>query len=242
MKAAILTDIHGNRPALEAVLSQLDAAGDFDRIYVLGDLIGIGPDTNEVLTLLTDRDDIHCITGNHEQAVLSILRGDGCLPGHEQAYAHHEWIAGRLDSKFVPFLSQLPLQEELLHDGCNILMTHYHLGADGIYAAIDPSPDGDKLDDRYGAAGYDLICFGHHHPIHFFRTRLRQYLNPGALGCSDMPTARYGVVTVRDGKVSMELKEAAYNNESFLGSYTSLNVPDGSFILRAFHGNQHLRL
>jgi len=49
MKIGVIADIHGNAPALKAVLNELDKMGDIKHIYCLGDMIGIGPDTNEVL-------------------------------------------------------------------------------------------------------------------------------------------------------------------------------------------------
>jgi predicted phosphodiesterase len=138
MKMAIITDIHGNYPALHAAISQIDDAGDIERIYCLGDMIGIGPDTNEVLELLTARNDVSFVTGNHEQAVLHIVDDKGCLEGHESAYAHHKWIAARLDNRFIPFLRSLPLQQSARIDEVTMLLTHYHLREDGRFRPIDP--------------------------------------------------------------------------------------------------------
>lgn len=52
MKIGVITDIHGNAPALKAVLNKLDKRRDIEHIYCLGDMVGIGPDTNEVLKIL----------------------------------------------------------------------------------------------------------------------------------------------------------------------------------------------
>ena len=52
--AAFLSDVHGNLPALEAVLADIDARG-IDEIYFLGDVLGKGPSVHEVLDLLRRR-------------------------------------------------------------------------------------------------------------------------------------------------------------------------------------------
>lgn len=52
MKVMLFTDIHGNASALRAVLSYLDQQPDIDAVYCLGDLVGIGPEHNEVIDLL----------------------------------------------------------------------------------------------------------------------------------------------------------------------------------------------
>ena len=48
-KIGIITDVHGNAPALRAVLAELAREDDLSCVYGVGDLIGVGPDTNEVL-------------------------------------------------------------------------------------------------------------------------------------------------------------------------------------------------
>jgi predicted phosphodiesterase len=50
MKMAVIADVHGNLPALKAVFSELDFRKDVKHISCLGDMIGIGPDSNEVFT------------------------------------------------------------------------------------------------------------------------------------------------------------------------------------------------
>lgn len=62
---AIVTDIHGNSPALKAVLNDISIK-NLEHIYCLGDVVGIGPDSNQVLDLLTARNDVSFVVGNHD--------------------------------------------------------------------------------------------------------------------------------------------------------------------------------
>lgn len=239
MQIAIITDVHGNYPALKAVLEDIERRKSISHIYCLGDMIGIGPYTNEVLETIFSRDDMSVLSGNHEEAVLHILAGKGILSGHEQAAKHHEWIASRLNPEWIPKLQARPVSLEWKAEGHKILMVHYHRTNDKL-DAIDNEPSGDKLDTRYLNSGYDLVCFGHHHPVHYFKTDARLYLNPGALGCHHEPIARYGIVDLSVNRLDASLIEVPYDNTDFLQSYERLQVPDRSFILDIFHGNQHL--
>lgn len=108
---AVIADIHGNSAALKAVLDNIDRNKQIDHIYCLGDLIGIGHKTNEVLEMLFSRKDISFVMGNHDEAVLSII--DGKEPesvGEERE--HHRWIASKLDEKFIPKISSIAMKQE----------------------------------------------------------------------------------------------------------------------------------
>jgi predicted phosphodiesterase len=84
----------------------------------------------------------------------------------------------------------------------------------------------------------DMICFGHHHPLHYYTGEHTVYLNPGSLGCNHKPLAPYAIITVINNVVDVSLKEAAYDKTAFLKSYHTLQVPEREFILKVFHGNQ----
>jgi diadenosine tetraphosphatase ApaH/serine/threonine PP2A family protein phosphatase len=68
MKAAVISDIHANLPALEATLEAIEQT-DFDEIWCLGDAVGYGASPNECLELLADRCSV-LLVGNHDLAVL----------------------------------------------------------------------------------------------------------------------------------------------------------------------------
>lgn len=103
VKIAVFTDVHGNSPALRAVFDEIDSIGDIEHIFCLGDMIGIGPDTNEILEMVFSRNDVTMTIGNHEIDVLSIL--DGNDPGSRgEERAHQEWIAKRLESRYAKWL------------------------------------------------------------------------------------------------------------------------------------------
>jgi predicted phosphodiesterase len=67
MRIALLSDVHGNLPAFEAVLADVDACGP-DEIWCLGDLVGYGADPNACIALARDRCDL-CLAGNHDLVV-----------------------------------------------------------------------------------------------------------------------------------------------------------------------------
>ena len=70
MRLLIISDIHANLAAFEAVLE--DADGEWDQIWCLGDVIGYGPNPNECLALLREHDHV-TLTGNHDWAALDKL-------------------------------------------------------------------------------------------------------------------------------------------------------------------------
>ncbi len=81
MKRAIISDIHGNLVALNAVLDDIASHG-VDEIFCLGDVIGYGPNPRECLDLVMTRTSV-CILGNHDQAAL--FDPDGFSSGAEKA-------------------------------------------------------------------------------------------------------------------------------------------------------------
>ncbi|MCE6951274.1 metallophosphoesterase [Cereibacter sphaeroides] len=109
MRLAVLSDIHGNREALEAVLDDLDAER-VDRIAILGDIVGYGPDpewcTMAVMHLV--HGGALCVKGNHDSAIAG---RDGAM--NQNAKTVIDWTRPRLSEAQREFLDGLPLSREL---------------------------------------------------------------------------------------------------------------------------------
>ena len=71
MRLALLSDIHANLPALEAVLAEI-AAADIEHAWCLGDVVGYGAQPDECATLVQERCSV-CLVGNHDLAALDAL-------------------------------------------------------------------------------------------------------------------------------------------------------------------------
>lgn len=239
-KIAIITDIHGNYSALKAVLDDIDQ-DKTEHIYCLGDLVGIGYETNQVLQLLSSRDDISFVMGNHDEAILDIIAGrEPYSRGSEKV--HHQWISTHLDRKFIPFLAEIPVTLDSTYNGKRLFFVHYHLSESNEFISLDKEPSEAKLDSLYQTSTADIVCFGHHHVIHHFKSNKRLYLNPSSLGCNYRPIATYAVLTIGEkGAVTVSFREVPYDNKEFLLGFKRHNVPDADYILKVFYGNQHLK-
>lgn len=185
------------------------------------------------------------ITGNHDEIVVALSKGEPHPVSHAHVKEHHEWIEERIDVGFVSKLGNLPrfIRKDIL--GHSILFTHYHVDTDKMASHIsnDPFarivlPSLENMEALFGSEDAKLICFGHHHPTHYFTGEHTAYLNPGSLGCAETPIARYGVVTVEAEGIHVDLLEAMYDNSQFIRSFDKLKVPSWEFILKAFYGNQ----
>ena len=101
MRTLIISDIHANRTALEAVLAD---AVPYDRVWCLGDLVGYGPDPNEVIEIVRDLPNLACIKGNHDAAILDEI--DSRAFNHE-AQASLDWLATHLRGENRKWLADL---------------------------------------------------------------------------------------------------------------------------------------
>lgn len=82
---------------------------DIDKIYNLGDNIGIGHETNKVLDTIFDRDDMEIIAGNHDEAVMSLVNNTPYPEDlKDKFYEHHQWIESYMDEDYYDQLNLLP--------------------------------------------------------------------------------------------------------------------------------------
>ena len=105
MRIAVLSDIHGNLPALEAVLAALKP---YDAVWELGDICGYGPQPDEVVARLAAEGAIG-VRGNHDSAAIGLLDTDAF---NDDARTAVEWTADRIAPRTRDWLSALPLRVE----------------------------------------------------------------------------------------------------------------------------------
>ena len=115
MRVAIVTDIHANRQALEAVLEQIRAA-ESDAIWCLGDVVGYGADPDACTELVREHADI-CLAGNHDLGVIGTLSVEDFS---EVARRAAEWTAGVITDETRRFLESLSPVDE------NQVVSLYH--------------------------------------------------------------------------------------------------------------------
>jgi predicted phosphodiesterase len=117
MIIALISDIHGNLPALEAVLKRIDSIRP-DAILCMGDLVGYGPQPNEVIDIIRQRN-IPCVEGNHDAAIT------GRMPMgffREPNQSLLKWTAENLSEDNLHYIKGLPLTwtpDMLVHAGYN---------------------------------------------------------------------------------------------------------------------------
>jgi predicted phosphodiesterase len=103
VRICVLSDIHGNLPALEAVLAALKP---YDAVWQLGDVVGYGPQPDEVVARLVEENAIG-VRGNHDSAAIGALDTDAF---NDDARTAVEWTADRIAPATRDWLTALPLR------------------------------------------------------------------------------------------------------------------------------------
>jgi diadenosine tetraphosphatase ApaH/serine/threonine PP2A family protein phosphatase len=150
MRVAVISDIHGNLPALEAVLQAVDAERP-DETWCLGDLVGYGPRPNECCDLVRRRVQI-CLRGNHDLGVLGLL---DLADFSDAAAASALWTRGVLSDDARSYLDALESTGDragvgLFHASPRDPVWEYVLSADAAQAAL-------------AASDAPLVLVGHSH-------------------------------------------------------------------------------
>jgi diadenosine tetraphosphatase ApaH/serine/threonine PP2A family protein phosphatase len=150
MRAAVVSDIHSNLHALEAVLAAIEAEAP-DELWCLGDLVGYGPRPNECCAAVAERADV-CLAGNHDLVVLGTL---DIADFAGEAAAAAQWTRSVLDEEARAFLA--PLEPEARrHD----VALYHGSGRDPVWEYVLSD---DAAWWTFQAAPEPLVLVGHSH-------------------------------------------------------------------------------
>ncbi|MFD1685888.1 metallophosphoesterase family protein [Halobellus litoreus] len=166
MKVLIISDVHANRPALNAVLANVPS---YDLIIHSGDILGYGPYPNDVVERFKELNVIS-ITGNHDRAVLSSNFDFPEIPT-EIVY----WTRDQLTDSNRKYLEQLPLEKSIEIDQTSVQLVHGSPQDPDEYVYPDDISSDLVVDE-------DILVYGHtHYPI-IVSIDGCLVLNPGSVG------------------------------------------------------------
>ncbi|MBC8506829.1 MAG: metallophosphoesterase family protein [Anaerolineales bacterium] len=110
MRYLIISDVHANIAAFEAVLEDADS---YDLVIFLGDLVGYGPDPNECVDRMRDLPELIAIMGNHDAAVLNQLSTEAF---NAEARRTVTWTQDNLTPENLDYLKELPSKALVIDD------------------------------------------------------------------------------------------------------------------------------
>jgi hypothetical protein len=142
MRIALLSDIHGNSVALDAVLADIARLGGVDAYWALGDLVALGPDPVGVLDRLSSLHNVQCIRGNTDRYVVTgdrpppsqseVQRDPALVAVLAEVAGTFAWTQGMITAAgWFEWLAKLPVElREVLPDGTHCLGIHAAPGLD----------------------------------------------------------------------------------------------------------------
>jgi diadenosine tetraphosphatase ApaH/serine/threonine PP2A family protein phosphatase len=230
MRVAVLSDIHANLPALDAVLAAL---GEVDAVWQLGDVVGYGPHPDEVVARLREIGATG-VRGNHDAAALGVLDLDWFNPAARRAV---EWTARRISPETRAWLAGLPERAELDE------MTLVHGSPrDPTWEYITTTPDARA---NLAAFATPYCLYGHTHvpaawrgddgrvqplgPSHGSVLPLderRLLLNPGSVGQPRDGDARAGALVLDTEARSVTWHRVAYPIATTQVDIRAAGLPD----------------
>ena len=216
VRLALISDLHGNLLAFEAVLGELEEAG-VERIVCLGD-VAAGPQPRETVERLRC---LRCpvVLGNWDTWMLD---GMPDLPGYAgpRLRDQGEWCAAQLDEGDKGYLAALPEQVELQLDGSSVLCVH---GSPRSFMEdIHPSTPDHEVAEMLGDVEHSALTAGHTHVQLVRPHNSTLIVNPGSVGLPFhswppngalrmSPWAEYAVLSSEDGRIMAELRRAPYD-------------------------------
>ena len=191
MRYALISDIHSNLQALDAVLADIDQRGDADAIYHLGDLVGYSSNPNEVVARLRERN-IAGIAGNYDSTVATDYKHCGCKSEtpEQEALAHlsYEYTRRTVSAETKRYLGALPFQLEIRPLGGHVagprlVLVHGTPTLNTLYWTADRTDEFClKMAATVGLKAGDVIAFGHTHKPWHREVEGIHFINTGSVG------------------------------------------------------------
>ncbi|MBI4977738.1 MAG: metallophosphoesterase family protein [Spirochaetes bacterium] len=220
MKIALISDIHGNLQALQAVIQDIDRNA-IQSIICLGDIISMGLQPGEVITMLQS---IHCsfILGNHDEPFIDFSQMGMLSVISEEVFISNKWTLGHISEPQREFIRTFKSSVKL-QDARGRKIYCFHGTPKHNYEGISPDTDDDSIHVYLDECNDDIFVCGHTH-----RQMRREFngkiiINPGSVGsvfnesCSKgngtalQPWAEYGILDLSKNNVSFEMEKIPFN-------------------------------
>lgn len=221
MRIALLSDIHGNFTAFQAVLADL-ATAQVDQLVYLGDAATLGPEPRAVVQQLQALA-CPCVLGNHEAYMLNLAE---FLQGQHAAWAKATiaWGVAQCGAAELAFLRSfqptlhLPLDPAQPDRQLRCVHGSIH-SYDDLILATTPAA---ALDHLVGDSSVPIVACGHTHVQMLRRHRAQLVVNPGSVGAPMaempfagaprlLPWAEYAIVDYQPTALRVELRQVRYN-------------------------------
>jgi predicted phosphodiesterase len=229
MRLALLSDIHGNPIALDAVLEDIESQGGVDAYWILGDVAAIGYDPVGVIERVAALADVRFVRGNTDRYTVTgerplsiatqVQQDPQLLPVFVELVESFAWTKGAISATgWLDWLASFPLEQRLtLPDGTRLLGVHAAPGTDdgdGIHAGLSD----DALCMLLHNCDADLVCVGH---THRFLDRIVDGIRVVNLGSVSNPVtpdlrASYARLTATTSGYQLQMRYVEYDWQAVL--------------------------
>lgn len=238
MRIAVLSDIHGNLPALEAVCDDLRQRGA-DQVIALGDLALKGPHPRECIDRVQSLNPVAVIQGNADQWLVEGLpaRFTEDDPSGRRMIEIHRWTLERLDGPSLDFLAGLPFSYTASLGGEGVLFLHATPASNVAWVPLSASDE--ELQTHFHHPEATVFVTGHVHTPGLRRLPDgRSIVNAGSVG---LPwdgdwRASYAILEGDGQRTAVNLIRVPYDIERTVREARALGMPDAEAYGKALSG------
>ena len=208
MILGVISDVHANVVALEAVLEEMKRQS-VETIVCLGDLVGYGPSPNETIELLRS-EGVSCTLGNADERIAyEFARGK--RPREGVADTILEWTRSVIEPRNVEFLRSLPVQHRLSTPAGRFRF--FHGTAESPTERLNLNQDPVSLTRLLERNRCRLLAAGATHVPYYREVPAGSVLNPGSVGLAlnGEPGADYAIVRVEENKIDVSMDKVEYD-------------------------------
>jgi len=223
MRVAVISDIHGNQIALEAVLEDLSHQSGIDHLVIAGDLCLNGPCPRQVLAMVQE---LSCpvIQGNVDAEVVNEAPEKGLKKRTTVG-----WTREQIGQAGIDHLASLPFSHCIFNPGGSDLLI-VHANPLNLEDAIFPNALDSTLEHLLGGLGpaVGALAFGH---LHIAYTRRWRHLLLADVGSCGLPRdedlrAAYGILTWQDNTWEAEIRRVVYDVKAVVKQIKTSGIPN----------------